>query len=631
MKKQCFIVGAIALFSFGVLQAQEKTVELDEITIDSRFKLKKENSGKVVHKITQKVIEQNKGKTIVDLINRVAGVEINGNSGVYGQNLSFFVRGGRSNEVVILIDGLQIVNPLQNNFDLRFLNLNQVESIEISKGASSTLYGAGAATAVINIRLKKSKEGLFNGNVSVTGGTNKTAELDNDGYVIQSNLGINGRKNGFEYIVSFSSFESDGISAAEDETTDRSFGDDPFRRNNFDIRLGYDLSSQFTINGGFYTSTFNNSFDAGSFADGNNRTTETNYRVNLSPEFIYNKGSVKLNIAYSNFDTDRLNTTFPGTSNGSNLMLDAFVKHNFGKLKLIAGINHQSNEIEVFSIPFMQTDLQAVQFSSEPRTTITDPYVNIVYISDSGFNINAGSRLNNHNIYGGNLVYNVNPSYRYSYDDGYLRLFTSLSTAFVTPSIRELFDPNFGGNPELEPQESKTVEFGFEVKQKSFTLNALYFNRDIDNIILFDSAAFKLFNAGENNVNGIEVASSFDILSNVSFQGNYTFTNNDAASIRIPKHKINANLLYSLSDQTSLSLDYQYVSDRDDSDFRDFFNVVPVVLDAYSTFDFSATHKINKSINVLAGITNIFNSDFQEVFGFSTRGRNFHLGINYNF
>ena len=414
MKKQWMLVGAFALSLLGSAYAQEKKEtekreKLDEIVIDSRFKIKKENSGKVVHKITPAVIEQNKGKTVIDLINRVSGIEINGNTSVYGQNLGYFVRGGRSNEVVILIDGLQVVNPLQNSFDLRYIDLEQVESIEVSKGASSTLYGSGAATAVIDIRTKKASEGSINGTIGTFLGTNQTQDSENVGSLIQTNFGINGKTDDFNYLVTFSSFESAGMTAAKDETLNQIFTEDPFRRNNFDVRLGYDFSEKFTTNATFSINNFNYSYDAGSFVDAENRARETNTRFGLSSEYRYDKGTVNVNFAYSKFDVNRVNTSFPGKSNGSNTMIDAFIKHNFDKIKLIAGVNFQSNEIQTFSIPFGATELTETQFAQDPKTTITDPYANIVYISENGFNVNAGVRLNNHNIYGNHLVYNFKP------------------------------------------------------------------------------------------------------------------------------------------------------------------------------------------------------------------------------
>ncbi len=643
MKKQCVIIGAIALSLFSTelfsqekettsstsVTKKEKREALDEIVIDSRFKIKKENSGKIVHKITSAVIEQNKGKTVVDVLNRVAGFEINGNTSVYGQTLGYFVRGGRSNEVVILIDGLQVVNPLQNNFDLRYIDLEQVESIEISKGASSTLYGSGAATAVINIRMKKAKEGTFNASVGTFVGTNKTQEFENSGSLVETNFGINGSTENFNYLVTFSTFNSSGISAAEDQGVNQVFEDDPFKRNNFDLRIGYNFSDKFRATATFSTSNFNNSFDADSFTEGVNLSKETNYRFALQPQYRYNKGTVNFNFAYSKFDTDFLNTSFPGKSNGKNLMVDAFIKHNFNKIKLIAGINLQDNEIQTFSIPFGGTELTETQFVQAPKTTITDPYANLVYISETGFNANVGVRWNNHDIYGSHVVYNINPSYRFKHENGYTRVFGSYSTAFVAPSIQELFS-SFG-NPNLVPQESQTLEFGAEYKWKSFTLNAVYFKRDIENIIIFDTVAFSLVNGGDTKINGLEVNSSFDITDDLKVNANYTYTENSEIAIRIPKSKFNIGTTYNLFKETSLSLDYQFVSDRDDTDFRDFLNVQDVTLGSYSLLDFGATHKLIKGVTLYANVTNILNEDYQEIFGFSTRGRNYKLGFRFQF
>jgi vitamin B12 transporter len=634
MNKSWILAGVFALGLVGVSYAQEtkeeeKRENLDEIVIDSRFKIKKENSGKIVHKITPAVIEQNKGKTIVDLINRVSGIEINGSTSVQGQNLGLFVRGGRSNEVVILIDGLQVVDPLQNSFDLRFIDLEQVESIEINKGASSTLYGSGAATAVIDIRMKKGKEGGFNATVGSFVGTNQTAINDNVGSLIQTNVGVNGRDGKINYLINYSFYEASGISAARDEVGNDAFDDDPFRRNNLDIRLGVDFSEKFSLAGAFTTSRFKNSFDADSFTEGDNRTLEDNFRISLSPEFRYGNGTVNINMAYTKFDIDRVNTSFPGKSDGDNYMVDAFVKHNFGKVKLIGGINFQSNEIRTFSIPFGATELTETQFAQDPKTTITDPYANIVYISETGFNLNAGVRWNNHSIYGNNFVYNFNPSYRISNENGYFRFFGSFSSAFVAPSIQELFS-SFG-NPELEAQESTTLEFGAEFKRNNFTVNAVYFNRDIDNIIIFDPVAFILVNGGDTKVSGIEVNSSFDILKDLSVNANYTYTNNDDPALRIPESKANIGLAYQLSEDTNFTLDYQFVSDRDDQDFRNFLNVQDVTLEGYSLLDFGARHVLTKGITVFGNVSNILNEDYQEIFGFSTRGRNYRLGLRFEF
>ena len=76
MKKVSLIITAmaIALTSTSAL-AQEKEIELKEVVISAtKFKLEKEKVGKVIYKITQKEIQQNTGKTVIELLNNLPGI-----------------------------------------------------------------------------------------------------------------------------------------------------------------------------------------------------------------------------------------------------------------------------------------------------------------------------------------------------------------------------------------------------------------------------------------------------------------------------------------------------------------------------------------------------------------------------
>src|SRR3546814_9784750 len=64
-----------------------------------------------------------------------------------------------------------------------------------------------------------------------------------------------------------------------------------------------------------------------------------------------------------------------------------------------------------------------------PRSTRTDtlfPYTtlfrSLVYVFPFGMNINAGGRLNNHSEYGSHFVYNINPSYSFRTNTGYIKV-----------------------------------------------------------------------------------------------------------------------------------------------------------------------------------------------------------------
>jgi len=189
MKKQLLIVGVLtcsfvstSLFAQKKEKQKEKLEILDEIVVTAtKFKLKKEQIGKVIYTISQKEIVNNAGKTVIDLLNNIPGIEIKGSNSNPSEPKSTYVRGGRSRQVLILIDGVPVSDPslINQEYDLRLLSLNQIQSIEVLKGASSTLYGSGAATGVINIILKKASKNTVSGSYEVTVGSNNDAESTN--------------------------------------------------------------------------------------------------------------------------------------------------------------------------------------------------------------------------------------------------------------------------------------------------------------------------------------------------------------------------------------------------------------------------------------------------------------------
>ncbi len=204
----------------GSAQVQRKdslaTQLLDEVVIsDSRFALKRENSGKTVIKITGKEIERNQGRTLAEIINTKSGIEVNGSRSYAGQNVSVFARGGNNRQVLVIIDGIQVSDPSNVNaeYDLRLLNLSQIGSVELIKGGASTLYGNSAATVVINITTKKASTDAISIELASSLGTNQAQdEQDNDisdfsnSFLIQSN---NGK---FSAMVSGGHQYTDGLS-----------------------------------------------------------------------------------------------------------------------------------------------------------------------------------------------------------------------------------------------------------------------------------------------------------------------------------------------------------------------------------------------------------------------------------
>jgi len=244
--------------------------------------------------------------------------------------------------------------------------------------------------------------------------------------------------------------------------------------------------------------------------------------------------------------------------------------------------------------------------------------------------------LNIHSQYGNQLVYNVNPSYDFKSIP--LKILASYSTAFVTPSLYQLYSEY--GNANLTPEKNSTIEAGFETQflDKKVKLNAVGFYREQTNFIGFyfnpvtyDSNYINI--EGLNKAKGVETEVSFALSEKVKWNSNYTFTQVDKALDRlIPKHKVNSSLDFQINSRLFFNVNYQYVDSRNDAFFDGNTYVTQrIVLDSYQLVNSSVRYELVKNrLSVFGAATNILNTDFVENVGYSSLGRNFKLGLNIN-
>lgn len=588
---------------------------LDEVVVsDSRFQLKRENSGKTVIKITAAELERNQGKTVAEIINYKSGMEIAGARGRDGALLGVFARGGRGRQVLVIMDGVRITDPssFSQEYDLRLLSADNIESIEIIKGAASTLYGTNAATAVINITTKKASGKRASANIRSSIGTNQTAEDQNYNLSDFSNSAqISGTLAKFTYLAGFSNRYSDGLSALITPDNEQ----DDFSNISTDVKLGYRFTDALTVQLYGNQTKLRTQFDETTGRmDAPYELISEQKRVGLSSIYTYKKGSLNFNGAYTDYDSESI-SAFPSTFKSKNTVLDVYNKYNFNdRFFTILGLNYLND---------------AAEFTAKQEFTITDPYANVVYVSPFGLQINAGIRLNNHSEYGTNFIYNFNPSYTFKMEENYIKVLGSYATSYITPSLAQLFG-DFGANPELEPEDNRTIEGGLEyAMDKQLRISALYFNRKEENFITFDQN-FMSINA-ENTIDaqGMEVELDWIPMDKLRLNANYTFTERKGDNaIRIPKHKVNASLAYTISKKTNASINYSLTGERSDTDFDTFTDVA---LASFSLVDLYLGHEVlSGKLKLFLNANNIFNETYTEVLGFTTRGRNIRIGMNLN-
>ena len=635
MKKQILFVGALACsFVSTTLFAQEEKKEkvefLEEVVVTAtKFETNTKNVGKIIYTITQETIKNNAGKTISDLLNEIPGVEINGNFSTKGQNLGYYIRGGRNRQVAILINGVAVNDPSSFNgdFDLRQIDINQIERIEVLKGASSTLYGTGAATGVINILLKKASKKEFAATFTSSIGTNTSSEdtrFAGDTYM--TSLNMNGTLKNVDYLLALSANSSNGLSAAE-STTNTLFEEDAFTRKNVLLNLNFHINNQLKIGVNFSYNQFFTDFDGTDYdpvtyeatpADRDNRLKSVQKRFGVHADYKYAKGMLKVRTFFTGIQ--RNETPSEDYFKGEVYGLDVFNNYNINsKYSFLVGFTAQSQDM------LQQTAYSAIEKGSG-KQHFYDPYVSFNYNSNVGFHLNAGTRLNIHSEYNQNVVFNVNPSYNFRFLDSDAKIFASYSTAFVTPTLSEIFTklPSIDA---LLPEEDVTIEGGFELLfSKKLVLNATYFHREETNKIGYDPISYQTINDfGTFSAKGVETEITFKASDKMQLSANYTFIDRDESLLlKIPQNKFFVKAAYHLLTDTFTSLSYRFVDAT-----KDFGNVA---LPSYKLVDFFVNHQLlEDTVTFYGSVTNLFNEDFQEIAGYTTRGRNYNIGLRLQF
>ena len=643
----CVAVVSLCLFGtqlFSQEKAQEKKMEqLEEIVISAtKFELKKENTGKVIYKISQKDIQRNAGKSVIELLNNVLGIEIRGVNSNPGEPRSTYIRGGRSRQALVLIDGIPLSDPtgIEQSYDLRLISLNQIESIEILKGASSTLYGSGAGTGVINIILKKASENNVSGVYEVSLGTNATSKNSTSSLNDKNqNISINGTLDKLKYNAFFNITGNSGFSSAKSTLT-IPFEEDTYSSNNGFLKLGYEFNTQFRMDAFLNYDAFDYTFDAGAFNDSDvNLGNQEQFRIGIRPRLKYKKGEVFLNASINSLDRsfESFNSFSGGTNvfiyKGTSVNLDFVNKYEFTKnFQLITGINYQKHENESIS-DFGNIDPDLANFN------VVDPYVSAVYITDFGLSINAGSRLNIHSNYGNNFVYDTNLAFGIVKNETInLKLISSYSTAFIAPSLYQLYSDY--GATNLAPETNRTFEFGFDSKLgKQWALSAVYYNRLEENKVIFlnlPTPPYGMYaNALETiDVSGIEADVTFTISEELITTVGYAFVDKTSDIDYIPKNKLTASFEVNPIKNLAISTMFKNVGKRSLFDAYGSFGEAgkDVILPSYSLLDMNVNYKVLEGKVLFFGsITNLLNEEYEETIGFNTRGRNFKMGIRIQF
>ncbi|HAN37811.1 MAG TPA: hypothetical protein DCQ29_02830 [Chitinophagaceae bacterium] len=642
-----FMLTTVAVMVATHLLAQQKdtaTQILEPLIVTAnRYEQKQSTTGKVITVIDKATLEKNAGKNLGQLLTEQAGIVVAGAYNAPGSVQTIFTRGANAGRTLILIDGIPVTDPsnITNDFDINLFSLNDIEQIEVCRGAQSTLYGSDAIAGVINIiTTKNNVRKPVNVKTTLSYGSLNT---------LRSSTQLFGKVGKLQYNVRYAHIGTNGFTSAYDSTAAKGFDDDGYNGNVISGTLQYAATKQLHIRSFIQSSNYIADIDAGAFNDEKDFIIR-NRMLNAGSGFTFKNDMITLtgNFQYTRIQRNYTNDSIdrPGFTkymtndyNGDSKFAELYAAIQLGSgFTLVQGgdfrynnMNNQYRSLSSFG-PF-NTDFKDTSLSQ------TSVYASLNYASkNQKLFVEIGGRLNVHSRYGNNNTYTFNPSYAFH---KYWRVFGSVSTGFKSPSIFQLYD-GFSGNRNLAAEESTNYELGVAYRKQNTSIRTVYFNRIIDNGIDYNYISNKYFNFITQKVQGVEVEANIALTGKWSINANYTYldakeTTQNRASLRDtiqysyllrrPKHSVNASINYTPISTLQFSVEVRYVSSRFDVGG---FRRADVALSDYTLFSAYASYTINEHVKVFADVQNMFGQKFFDIRGFAAMPRLAQIGITAN-
>lgn len=624
-KKIILSLALVGIVTQANAQQEEKPIE--EVTIASKSVQKINKTGRNIILLNEKDIEKYRGQPLTDVLEQVSGFQISGSFNNNTEPKSLRVRGGSDANVIILIDGVPLQNvtgATSNIEDLRLLALDNIGSIEILNGASSVLYGSNASTAVINIKTKKHSQKEVEAIIG--------ARLSSYNTYAQR-INLSGKSNAFNYQFSGINEKSEGFSSAKG---DDSFDRDGYEKQNINVKLGIDLG-KFDLNiiGGWNHHLFD--YDMGAFSDAKNRGNDTQTYAGVSTNFYYNIGKITLNTRYT--DTERIGELLGNTGyqsqyqySGVNSFTEIYNELRLGNyLNLVTGIQYEDQRLD-----YKDYTWGGNLNKQDTKISHFDTFANARF-NYSIFYLDAGARITKNYKFGEHWVYNINPYLYHEIGNWFGKIGYSIGTAFIAPTLYQ----NYGSgtytiaNFDLQPEtnESHEINISLGKQNRSIVFNGSIYRRFQKDAITYSINQY--INSGGNRTQGFEVGLDIKLNSFIKFGGNFSFVEkeieNEITMARTPKQRANSYLEISIFKGNKINFTHTFVGKRHDVYWDNSWIEHRVLLSDFNIFNVGVIQKINQNLSTYFQLNNFLNRDYVDMVGYTTKNRNFVLGIDYKF
>ncbi len=643
-------IAFLLVASLGATAQIDSSKQLDEIIVTAnRFPQKQVNTGKVMTVINRQEIERSPFASVGELLARQSGITVIGANNAPGTNNDLYVRGGGTGKTLVLVDGFPAYDgsTIRATFDINFLPLGEVERIEVLKGGQSTLYGSDAVAGVVNIITRKNENGKQKMGLHLSSGSYGARAVD---------LSSSGKVKNINYKMQYSRSAIDGFSAAMDTTGKKGFDKDGMQHQFAMAQFSAAYKSNWSWNASMQWSKYNNDLDESAFKDSKDFVVENkNLQFTAGIAKKLNKGILRLNYSLNNSNRNYLDDSLDITGfakfiqsdyMGRSSYLEALGNMDLSKnVKLLIGLEHRWQNTDQYYLSLSSWGKYETTLSDDSaKTNISSAFASAVYSNGKGFNLESGIRINQHSRFGSNMTYTLNPSYVIA---NAFKLAFNLSSAFTAPTLYQLYD-GYSGNRELKPEASTSAEFSMQfVGSERFNARLTGFNRTIRNGIDYDYINNNYFNNAVQKTKGVELEAGYSE-KKWNIKLNYTYLKGEVTTtnfvynpttwsykakgdttyshlFRVPQSSLNASVGFQVNSRLYLSIAQRFAGKR----FEPIYGGKPKELANFNTTDLFAQYIIGKGFKIYAGLKNIFNVQYQEVMGYTARGRNVVFGVRF--
>jgi vitamin B12 transporter len=643
MRLQFLLILIATLVTIPVLAEETRGTETVVVTA-TRTPEPRELTGTSISVLTAEDLANQQIVVLSDALAELPGVQIVRNGGI-GQPTSIRLRGAEAGQTLVLIDGVRINDPtaVDESAILGDVLVNNVDRVEVLRGAQSTLYGSDAIGGIVNILTRRGGDSPFSFSGQGEGGSFDTYRLNAAG---------NGSADSVDYGASLNFYHTNGFSAA-----DSLFGNtetDGYTNGGVTANLRIHVSEDVSVDMRTYDILARDDFD-------NNfvfLSTPPFFRVADSPahgddelfanyaglNFALLNGELQNRLAVTGLLSKR--TTFPVPAGADDFTARGNAERfeyqgNFAPLpanEITFGAEYQRSHINTHSI-----------FDLSPLPTIGNDGIAGFYGQWQStlwriLTLTGGLRYDHDDEFGGHLSEKLAGALALDDDGTVVR--ANYGNGFKAPSLYELYSEYSNPLAALKPEIAQGYEVGLDqfLWRRRLRAAVTFFERNTqDQIDFFDCfgptspacderylVGGYYYNVDRSRARGMEAELTFLLAD--ALTGGVSYTNLTAIDLatgadlaRVPHVTAETHLTWNATDRFSLSGSVGYVGRR----FDDSTNTV--ALSGYTLTNLYASYALNDAIQLYCRMENAFDIHYEPVYGYGAAGRTVYGGVRVSY